>query len=265
VKDYYDIGDLAVDVVIALISDGLINNFEKVDGFWIESIIPTKWRTKNQKIYVFYNECYDNDEFCKDGWVEWGSYSISGNTLSVVVDEYRVAFTFSKDNLSANRGTLGTVYSADPALSGALGESNHWELTSGDVSSIGYNSVGFFVDWFWDLEWLLDGLDGGFNYYTIGSRLFFLEELWDMDYGSDYDFTLMRTVELEYNISTVNGVKTLTTSLVGPLGVLLSPDRWVYSDYDYYYSQAKSRLNKKAGGYGKNSLSSFSTRPTGAR
>jgi hypothetical protein len=202
--DYYDFGELVVDVITTQIPT-------RRSGFWYKFEIPFDrasgtngfYRVDDQKIWFISNE---GDEF-------FWEYTISGNNLTTR-DPGGNVWVFYKSDISATIKTLGTIYAADTALL-----SSDWKNPNNEDEYFNFGDLN----------------------YSVGSRLFILEELYDIDCGGYCDLPIMMTKEYDYNISTVNGVKTLTTRLVGPLGVLLPPDVWVSEDYYNSQSKAKSK------------------------
>ena len=230
VSDYYDFSELVNDVITTQVPT-------RKNGFWMESKLNSMRMLGVEPFYKIEN---GKILFRVDGYFGgyFTEYTMSGNKLTLDFGGGGDEIVLYKSHISSARKTLGTVYVLDSALEGGYG----WLNTDGEEE-------------YWDFDYG----------YTVGSRLFVFKEVLDIDCGGYCDLPIMMTTKFDYNISTVNGVKILTTRIVGPLGILGPPVEWVYSDYDYYYSQAKSRQDKKANGYGKNRLYSFMTRPIGAR
>ena len=82
-------------------------------------------------------------------------------------------------------------------------------------------------------------------WYTEGPRLILVGLLWEDIADPETpgklvpgDLIVWETVELEYSITTVNGVKTLRLRPVGST----EWDEWTSEDY-YYYSQSKAKAH----------------------
>ncbi|MCL2183687.1 MAG: hypothetical protein FWB85_09495 [Chitinispirillia bacterium] len=228
-EPYWDIQGLAADAVLNIISGGTLGSFKRENGFWMELAVSNQWRTENQKIYFMEN---------------WESYNISETTLTIRGRNW--SYTLKKDNLAATKGRLGTIRTIDPDLYDS--PYSYWELSTdqdvnfGIVAELAEDGIWFSSDWvggYW-----FNGEFGEGELYTVGSRLFLLEELWGIDCDSYCDgLALVKTHEIDYKITSVNGVKTLTMRPVGLLGILGPEDVWTLEkwDDDYDYSPAKSR------------------------
>jgi hypothetical protein len=216
VPDYWDFGELITDVITEQVPT-------KKNGFWLESVVQTGkcYKLESQKIWLTDDTLDVHD----------AEYNISGNKLTLTFTGEQTIILY-KSNISSTKGTLGTIYSTNSALYGDWGNDNEYLYFDGHSCESDYYHVPIG--------------DGYVIWYTTGSRLFVLEMMLDIDCGNYCDFPIARTIELDYNISTVNGVKTLTTWLVGPMGVLLPPDVWVSEDYYYSLSKAKSPNGKHA-------------------
>jgi len=232
----------------------ILTEFTRVANFWIEATemdgASVTWRTDSGKLILSHAD-YPGDD------IIWGAYSVTGNTLVLtkrycdeeyvdgewietdVCEEYRD--TMTKTNLSNFRNSLGSVRTGDTAL---RGEGRYeWRMSSG--GKIGFDWMCFYENPRRYMNTNILYYEDEALWYTSNNRLHLLftecaEYVTVRDEWENWEacnaYSIAENVELNYAITTVNGIKTLT--LTNPsLGI---NDVYVWHENENYYHQPKS-------------------------
>jgi hypothetical protein len=208
--------------------------FTKVEGlgFWIDMAEANGgWRVEDSTFYSI-----------EDGTESGMPFSVSGDEFTykrcgVDYEEYHycAVMTLKKVDLAEFKNSLGTVYTADPALNGDwmlpaeedYGSGANLNFYSGEVSGDGLEL------------YIGEGIYNGY-YYTNDSTLYLIGKDcdWDEDTGEEH-CTVTDPVTKTYGVIESDGDKTLK----------IDGDDWKVHEGDY--SSDKSRRNKSLVSRGK--------------